>query len=216
MLQIQPITSPPTGGARGAGGHLNRDYHAAMMGSASESSLAELLGREFAPEAAPQKDPIVDVLLERITASSERAYAKYECDVFNFLCSSREVLRIRTVEKFRNLLVDGAIDLVTGERIAIEVKFRMNWEKACQAEWQFRNFLKREEAQARPVTSGIVFFEEFSADWARGAASRTRENGWNFWYGGHCVVEKLRLDLVRFRNGYLEPCPEAASVLAGS
>jgi hypothetical protein len=67
--------------------------------------------------------------------------------------------------------------------------------------------LKREEAKRNPVSGGNVFFEEFSADWARKFKSRQLENGWSHWYEGHSVVEGLRFNLMRLRGGKLEARP---------
>jgi hypothetical protein len=83
----------------------------------------------------------------------------------------------------------------------------MNWLKACQAEWQFRQSLATAEAQATPITGGLVFFEQFSADWARIGGGRSFPIGWYYWYTGNCNVEGRRLDLVRFEAGALEWCP---------
>jgi hypothetical protein len=89
----------------------------------------------------------------------------------------------------------------------------MNWEKACQAEWQLRHFLKRSEAKDNPVSSGLVFFEEFSGDWKRQVKCRFLENGWNHWYRGHSEVDGFRLDLLRLCREKLE-CFHAASAEA--
>ena len=90
-----------------------------------------------------------------------------------------------------------------------KITFRMNWEKACQAEWQFRSFLKRTERMPFPVDDGLVFFEDFSGDWQRQAACRILENGWNHWYRGHSEVEGKRLHLLRFSNRSIESYSDA-------
>jgi hypothetical protein len=36
---------------------------------------------------------------------------KFECDVFNFLLENRDALGVQTVFKFKNLFVDGAVQL---------------------------------------------------------------------------------------------------------
>jgi hypothetical protein len=36
--------------------------------------------------------------------------------------------------RFKNSLVDGELVLSDGTRLPIEIKWRMNWMKACQAE----------------------------------------------------------------------------------
>jgi hypothetical protein len=62
-------------------------------------------------------------------------------------------------------------------------------------------------AQEKTIRGGLVFFEEFSGDWARTRTTTTFQNGWRFWYHGHSQVEGLSLDLVRFHTGELEWCP---------
>jgi len=79
--------------------------------------------------------------------------------------------------------------------------------KACQAEWEFRRFLKRTDQRPFSVDGGIVFFEEFSGDWKRKAEGRSFENGWSHWYRGHSEVEGLRVDLLRLCAGKLDAFP---------
>jgi len=54
---------------------------------------------------------------------------------FNFLLANKVSLGIKAVLKFTALLLDGAVELVDGRRLAVEIKYRMNWEKACVAGW---------------------------------------------------------------------------------
>jgi hypothetical protein len=129
--------------------------------------------------------------------------------VFNFLLANQVTLGIKSVLKFTALLVDGAIELLDGKRLTVEIKYRMNWEKACQAEWQFRHFLKTVEAKDNPVNGGLVCFEEFSGDWKRQVKRRLLENGWNHWYRSHSEVDGFRLGLLRFCGGSLESFHEA-------
>ena len=88
----------------------------------------------------------------------------YEDEVFNFLLGNAKALAIAKVLRFNALLVDGAVELANGQRLAVEIMYKMNWRKACQAEWQFRNFLKRPEAAQGPVVGGLVFFNAFNED----------------------------------------------------
>jgi hypothetical protein len=129
-------------------------------------------------------------------------------DVFNFLFENRGALGIENVLVFKNLLLDGAIVLTNGHRLGLEIKLRMNWEKACQAEWEFRNFLKRPEAKNNSIAGGIVVFEEFSADWQRLFKVRDFRNGWSHWYYGHSQVEGLQIDLLQFDGKKFEGFPE--------
>jgi hypothetical protein len=89
----------------------------------------------------------------------------------------------------------------------VEIKYRMNWLKAGQAEWEFRRFIKRINRRPFPVDGGIVFFEQFSGDWKRRAGRRFFENGWSHWYRGHAEVEGLRVDLLRLHDGVLDGFP---------
>ncbi len=152
----------------------------------------------------------MEVVSEPIGAANAAEPRAYEAEVFNFLLANKKCLGINSIFKFKALLVDGALELVDGQRLAVEVKFRMNWMKACQAEWQFRNFLKRDAAREVRLSGGLVFFAEFTGDWNKKAALKRCEDGWNRWYSGHHEVNGLRLDLLRLRGGELEGYPEAS------
>jgi hypothetical protein len=179
--------------------------------------LADLIGEEITPEPMAVGIPTVRVLGSPIPKKgTEHPPAAYEIGVFNFLLAHKELLGISEVSKFTSLRVDGRVELTDGRRLAVEIKYRMNGQKSCQAGWQFSWFLKQSEAKARPVSGGLVFFEEFSADWARKLPSRLLENGWTRWYSDHCEVEGLRLDLVRLRNGIYESFPAALAAARAS
>ena len=60
----------------------------------------------------------------------------YEDEVFNFLLGNAKALAIAKVLRFNALLVDGAVELANGQRLAVEIMYKMNWRKACQAEWR--------------------------------------------------------------------------------
>jgi hypothetical protein len=153
-------------------------------------TLGELIGQCVTPEVFARREPSVTSLTApRMLTAGAKRFAEYEAEVFNFLLDNKAVLGVEAVLAFKNLLVDGAAVLANGRRFAIEIKLRMNWEKACQAEWEFRHFLlKKEEARRNPVNGGIVFFEEFLADWQRRFACRQLENGWSHWYDGHSTA----------------------------
>ncbi len=177
------------------------------------TTLAELIARSITPEAKDRHSPTTVVLSAPIQPNTEKPHGQYEADVFNFLLANKELLAIKAVMKFTALLVDGAVELIDGRRLTVEVKFRMNWEKACQAEWQFRTFMKRTDVRPFPVDGGIVVFEEFSGDWNRQAACRLLENGWSHWYRGHADVDGCRVDLLRLRAGKLEGFPIADAIV---
>ena len=56
---------------------------------------------------------------------SRKPYGQFESDVFKVLLTNKEVLGIRSINKFKNLLVDGGVELMDGKRRAVEVKLRM-------------------------------------------------------------------------------------------
>src|SRR5579883_2094362 len=116
------------------------------------STLADLICLEFKPEVRRRRKPVVTALSAPIQCpESAKLPRKFECDVFNFLLDKKDELGIETVFKFKNLFVDGAVQLVDGKRLAVEVKLRMNWSKALQAESEFRKFLLTSVAEAHPV-----------------------------------------------------------------
>lgn len=176
-------------------------------------TLCDLIGRTITPEAKLRNSPKNVTLSAPIHANTEKADGQYEAEVFNFFLANANLLGIKAVMKFQALVVDGAVELIDGRRLTVEVKFRMNWEKACQAEWQFRTFMKRTGVKPFPVGGGIVVFEEFSGDWSRQAARRLLENGWSHWYRGHADVDGLRLDLLRLQSGKLEGFPIADAIV---
>lgn len=176
------------------------------------TTLSELIGRAITPEAKDRNNPTTVTLSVPIQPNTEKSHGQYEADVLNFLLANKERLGIKAVMKFTALLVDGAVELIDGRRLTVEVKFRMNWEKACQAEWQFRTFMKRTDVRPFPVDGGIVVFEEFSGDWNRQAACRLLENGWSHWYRGHADVDGCRVDLLRLRAGGLQGFPIADAI----
>jgi hypothetical protein len=177
-------------------------------------TLSELISRCIVPEAKGRNEAKIAPLSAPIQPKSEKPHDKYEAEVFNYLLDSKEALGISRIMKFTALTVDGAIELLDGKPLTLEIKFRMNWAKACQAEWQFRHWLKRSEAKDYPVSGGLVFFEEFSGDWNRRARCRFLENGWNHWYRGHSEVDGFRLDLLRLCMGKVESFPLAHSIIA--
>jgi|GEM_PF-3061299 len=160
-------------------------------------TISDLISRLIEPEPKARHKPKAERLTARLDPRSEKPHDRYEAEVFNFLLENMQALGIANVTKFAALRVDGRIELLDGMRLAVEIKYRMNWEKACQAEYEFRQFLKSDEARKNPVKGGIVFFEEFSGDWGRRAQSRRAAEGWSYWYRNHSKVEDLRFDLLR-------------------
>jgi hypothetical protein len=184
------------------------------------TTIADLLGHRIEPESFARGEPEIVVLSSPIVTNpcGDRPYV-YEAEVFNFLLGRADLERneprgVKSVLRFKNLRVDGAVILATGQRLAVEIKLRMNWETASKAVHQFRRFLMTREAKSNPVVGGVVFFEEFSADWCGKHSGRTLEDGWNHWYEGYSTVENLPLDLLRVRQGCVQGYPMGEVVIA--
>ena len=176
--------------------------------------LSNLIGQKITPEVKDYNTPKVETLSAPIHRDNQKPHGQYESEVLTFLWANKEELGIKSVMKFSALLLDGAVEMTDGRRLTVEVKFRMNWEKACQAEWQFRTFMKRTDIKPFPVDGGIVIFEEFSGDWNRTQGGRLLENGWSQWYRGHSEIDGFRVDLLRLRARKLEAFPIAEALLA--
>lgn len=179
-------------------------------------TISETISRHITPETFARREPKIVTLSFPIHSKRSGRHASYEDEVFNFLLKKKDALNIQSVLKLENLRVDGEILLSNGQRLAIEIKLRMNWMKACQSEWQFTQFLKTGEARINPVNGAIVFFEEFSADWARPTGkSRPIERGWNHWYNDYyksnCYKARdFSVHLIRYRKLKLEGFPSHA------
>jgi hypothetical protein len=146
---------------------------------------------------------VLEVPLQTTSASEPKLY---EAEVYNYLITHKDVLGIRNVIRLKNASADGEMELLDGSRVLVEIKYRMDWEKACQAGWQLlESFNLLEPLKLSPTPhAGLVFFEQFSGDWNRKAVSRPLQAGWYYWYAGH---HKLRQDfsavLVHFQGGVL-------------
>lgn len=169
-------------------------------------TIAELIRLDYVPEEKKRRKGKVTELRSPLPNLADANPAtQYAWEVFGFLLASKEALGIQTVLQFENLRVDGGIVLIDGTRMAVEIKFRMNWQKALEAGYEFRRFLLSDEAKANPVKGALVFFEEFQGSgWHSKPNCRFLENGWNEWYRNHCRFENYRLDLLRIRRAELE------------
>ena len=175
-------------------------------------TISDLTTRHIAPDPRKRHEGKVELLFSPIAANKAAKPAMYEAEVFNFLLRFKGTLGVQTVMRFTNLSVDGAIDLFDGKRLVIKMKHRMNWMNACEAESEFRQFLgNTDKAKPNPVRGVIVFFEEFSGDWAKQDKSRSHVNGWDYWYEGHCKVEGHRMDLLNYSEGKLAAYPSTQS-----
>lgn len=174
-------------------------------------TIAELIIHRVTLDERNRKEPRELILSEPILGERNSPPDQFEVDVFNHLLVKKETLGIKTIWRFKNLKVDGALELSDGRHLAVEVKFKMGWEKACQAEAQFRSYLKTERAKEIPVQGCLVIFGEFSGDWNRQPAGYRLKYGWNYWYEGHSEVDRLPLTLIQFSDGQLVGCPSPSS-----
>jgi hypothetical protein len=171
-------------------------------------SLASLMSQTITPETARVNKPVYRRLEAPLPVQGTEP-AAYQAQVFNSLLASKMQLGISDVWSCGSVRIDGLVELVDGSRLALEIKYRMDWEKACQACHQISWFRNHPEGKARPINGGLVVFEEFARDWARRSPSRLLENGWNYWYTDHQYVEGLRVHLVRLRKQAFESYPMA-------
>ena len=180
-------------------------------------SLADLITRDISPEPGRANTPAAHPVDRPILATgAETEPRAFEIAVFNFLLENQGPLGVSAVWRCRNVRIDGLIDLADGRRIALEIKYRMNWEKACQACAQFGWYRTHVEANEKPLSSGLVIFEAFSGDWARRKAKWLLESGWSFFYTDHREVERLRVDLARLQGGMFETFPAALAAARAS
>jgi hypothetical protein len=107
------------------------------------TTIADLICLDIKPEDKKRRKGKVRTLSSPLDLpASAKPARKYECEVFKYLLENKVALGIKTVFRFENLRVDGAILLADGKtRLAVEIKYRMNWTKACQAGYEFRRFL---------------------------------------------------------------------------
>jgi hypothetical protein len=167
--------------------------------------ISSFIGRAITPTDKKRKAAETTELTSSILPGNRIAAPfTYEDEVFRFLFANSAALGIQSVVMFKNLVVDGQIVLLDGRRFVIEIKLRMNWLKACQANYQFRSFLgTTNEAKLRPVDGAIVFFKGFSGDWAKQSKKARNAWGWEAWYLNHAVVEGEPIELLRFSDDKL-------------
>jgi hypothetical protein len=166
--------------------------------------LADLIDRgQLSPEHARVNSPTVSALSNPLETNGNAA-AAYERNVFNALLLDRSMLGLKQVNRCRNVRIDGLLELEDGRRLALEVKYRMNWPKACQACAQIAWFKNYERVKEYKLSGGVVVFEEFSSDWKRRKPKWLLENGWNYWLTDHQYAGGLPVRILRFRDGRFE------------
>jgi hypothetical protein len=162
-------------------------------------TIAEIIALTPEPEVkTPRAATETPLFSPLVCSKNAKPHVKYPCDAFNFLLEKKVSLGIQDVIMFTNLRVDGAIALADGRRLAVEIKYRMNWKKALEAEFEFRQHLRMTEAK---VSGGIVLFEQFQgSQWEKQAQSRFLENGWNEWYRSFSNIDGHPFHLIRFHR----------------
>jgi hypothetical protein len=173
-------------------------------------TIKEILALQPRPKDWDRKSPGEAEITDAIWKERKRRSYTYEDEVFTFLFDQRKDLGIQRIYRLKNQLIDGALELPNGDRVAIEIKLRMNWLTACQSGFQFRHFLAMKGASNKGVKGGIVFFEEFSDGWQTQLKNRPIALGWVAWYREHHRANDLPLQLVRFFRGELETYSEPA------
>ncbi len=167
-------------------------------------TISALISRQIMPEQFGSLKYKKEEVKLPYTINGANKAKNYEKEVFNLLLKNKSKLGIKKIIRYENFVIDGVIVLVDDRQVAIEIKFRMNWLKACQTVWQFNTYLREAgEVNEAPVSGAIVFFDDFSGDWARRPQSRTNLNGWNHWYTkamGYSEIQGLRADLIQIHN----------------
>lgn len=184
------------------------DPGSAAFASNSMLTISEILAMDPNPDDLRHPPPNSEEILEPSSAVSAVAHYTYEREVLTFLFNNRHRLGIEKLYRFKNQSLDGELILQNGASVPFEIKFRMNWLKACQANWQFARFTTLTGRDH--CDTGIVFFEEFSGDWAVTAKSRSIPNGWIRWYKEHYKLHGLNFHLVKLCNGQIETYSDVA------
>jgi hypothetical protein len=171
------------------------------------TTIFQLISQKISPVDKKRKEQ-GELPLPCETAKRNRT-AQYEAKVFNYLFHNKAALGIESVARFKNRLVDGQVILTDGKLLVVEVKLSMNWERACQAEWQLAQYLKRIALDPNRVDGAIVIFQEFSGDWKKPTGKNAW--GWEAWYLHHGNVDGKPLHLLMFANGELQGYPHHVS-----
>lgn len=125
--------------------------------------LDEIIKQRPEPERIrANKGRVVPV--ERIVEIGQpTAPARFEIEIFNFLFTNRNELGIKSISRFRCLMIDGCVEFDNGTRLGVEIKSRMNWAEACKAVWQFTNYSKKHFLVGGVITGGSYFLRNSTA-----------------------------------------------------
>src|SRR5437660_5727243 len=95
-------------------------------------TIPEILSLNPRPEDFNHRSPDMVEVVRAFQKQRKSRSLAYEDEVFNFLYKNRDALRIERLYRSKNLRMDGKLELAGGVTVAIEIKLRMNWLKACQ------------------------------------------------------------------------------------
>ncbi len=172
--------------------------------------LAELISREMVPESTKAPAPGTQVV-ETPLPETGNAPKVFEAVVFNFFLGEKQALGIARIWSCTASRIDGVFELDDGSRLGVEIKYAMDWEKACQACAQVALYQKHFAGTGK-LDGGLVVFDHFARDWRRKKRkSSPVESGWSNWYSEHVEVGGLRVDLVRLHAGELDSYATALS-----
>jgi len=167
------------------------------------NTFNELFESSLRLEGVTRRDPIWETISETtVYPRRDTTPGQYENEVFEYLYLNRFDLGIHEVRRATNAKVDGAIILDRGKVVPMEIKFRMDWEKACQASWQITRFYEHYPSNERRY--GLVVFSEFARDWNNQPQNRPYLYGWIRWYSEHVHESGMELHLAQFRNGIIQ------------
>ena len=148
---------------------------------------------------------------------------QFEKDVFTFLFKNKSKLGIDKLFRIYNCRIDGALKLRDrSEFVLLEIKYRLNWFKACNARIEFQlfnnhfvnklTFIDRNE-----IHSGLIIFEEFSGDWKKQAKKRKRKNGWYLFYEEENFLKSndFKIDIGQFKDNKLRTVNNNKNIKGG-
>ncbi|GBE56338.1 hypothetical protein BMS3Bbin16_00542 [archaeon BMS3Bbin16] len=177
-------------------------------------NLKELISKNInLKKGSNKRESIPIVNLNDLDILYEKKVSKdllFERNVFNYLLNNKSRLGINELFKFKNVRIDGALKLRdSSELILLEIKYRLNWFKTCNARIEFqlfkKNFYEKLTEDSNEIRSGLIIFEEFSGDWKRKADCRRLQNGWSYFYEEENFLKSndFKTHIVQLKNNKL-------------
>lgn len=158
----------------------------------------------------PRQHKLAQAQLVKVppTLKGESPTDQFQAAVLWHLFRHRRQLKLVEVWSFRYAMIDGAIVDASGDAMAVEVKLRMNWTKACQAGWQIDYFFNRKWQwkegtnwpRPRRWVGGLVICGEFQGSgWDLHPRGLEWCLGWDRWFQEHDRLRDSRpLVLVQY------------------